>query len=293
MFRKLNTSLLTIAFKSIAVLPFSILSALSNFIYLLLYRVLHYRKKVVNINLKSAFPQSNNNQIKSIERKYYRHLAQLIVETIKGYFMTPKQLLERVILTQESQQLIQNLSTKKQNIVLMLGHYGNWEWPLLIMQKFTTHRPFALYAPLSSDKLDQFIKGKRERFGTTMLDATKPRSLLSHLRSQPFILAVVGDQSPTGRSNTHSTNFLAMNTLFFTGGEKIAEKMDAAVIYVHLEKIAFAQYIIHLELLTDDMTITQKGDITDKYAKKLENSIRQQPEFWIWSHKRWKNILSY
>lgn len=293
MFRKVNTVLLTFSLKLLSLLPFFILWVLSQLIYLILYKVVHYRKAVIHTNLTAALPHLSNEQLKNTQRHYYRHLSQLIIEVLKGYFMTSSQLMRRITLTTASQNLIDDINKDHRNIVLMLGHYGNWEWPLLIIQKFTTLRPFALYAPLSSKAMDDFIKKRRERFGTTMLDATKARNLLTNLRQQPSILAIVGDQSPTGRTNVHETKFLSLETRFFTGGEKIAKKINAAVVYVHLEKIAFAQYVVHLELLTEDASLKENGQVTEKFARKLEAKILQQPEFWIWSHKRWKNILPY
>ncbi len=277
----------------VAALPCWALQKVSLLIRFFLYHILHYRKDVIRLNLSYALPYLEQEEYRKVEKNFYTHLSELIVEVIKGLFIPIQELMSRITLTEESKALLNRFTQENRHVVLMLGHYGNWEWPLLIMQQYTSLRHFALYSPLSSKPLDEFIKKRRERFGAVMLDATKARNLMSTLRAQPSVLAVVGDQSPTGRAKVHQTNFLSLDTNFFTGGEKIAQKLQAAVVYVHLKKIDFARYEIHLVLISEQADREQEGQITEQYVRILEEKILQQPEFWLWSHKRWKNILPY
>lgn len=293
MTRKIIILFLTLFFGLIAVLPLSLLKYISRILYIFIYRIFNYRRDVINFNLIYALPYVKDEQFTYIEGAFYRHLSELIIEIIKGLFIPIDLLLKRIHLTEESALLIQRLTQEKRHVVLMLGHYGNWEWPLLIIQKYTTLKPFALYAPLSFKAMDGFLKERRERFGATMLDATKARNLISTLTAQPSVIAIVGDQSPTGRTRVHETRFLSIDTKFFNGAEKIAQKLNAAVVYVHMEKTAFAQYTVHLEILAKEAETVQEGMITEAYVRKLETKIQEKPEFWMWSHKRWKGTIPY
>lgn len=293
MTRKITILFLTVFFGLIAIIPLSLLKYISRIIYILIYKIFNYRRDVVNLNLIYALPYIKNEQFAIIEGAFYQHLSELIIEIIKGLYIPVDLLMRQIHLTEESRLLIERLTQEQRHIVLMLGHYGNWEWPLLIIQKYTTLKPFALYAPLSFKAMDGFLKERRERFGATMLDATKSRNLISTLSAQPSVTAIVGDQSPTGRSRVHETRFLSLDTKFFNGAEKIAQRLNAAVVYVHLEKTAFAKYTVHLEMLAKEAATAQEGTITEAYVRMLETKIQEKPEFWMWSHKRWKGSIPY
>lgn len=293
MLRKIIILFLTILFGSIAVFPFSVLRVFSKGIYFFMYKIFNYRRDVVNLNLIYALPDVKSEDLEQIEKDFYRHLSELIIEIIKGLFIPLNLLLQRITFTEETLQLIDRLNKTKSHAILMLGHYGNWEWPLMIIQNYTHMKPFSFYAPMSFKAMDDFIKERRERFGATMLDATKTQTVLETLKAQPSIIAIVGDQSPTGRSRVHETRFLSLDTKFFNGGEKLARNLDAVVLYVHLKKTGFAQYVIDLEVITEYPAELPEGEITEKYIRILESEIRQKPSNWVWSHKRWKGSIPY
>ncbi len=293
MLRKIIVLLLTILFGCIAVFPISVLRVFSRIIYTVLFKLLNYRRDVVNLNLIYALPDVKSEDLEKIEKDFYRHLSELIIEIIKGLYIPLDQLLKRMTFTDETIQLIDRLNKTQNHVILMLGHYGNWEWPLMIIQNYTHMKPFSFYAPMSFKAMDDFIKERRERFGATMLDATQTKNVLETLKAQQSIVAIVGDQSPTGRSRVHETRFLSLDTKFFNGGEKLARNLDAVVLYVHLKKTGFAQYTIDLEVITEYPKELTEGEITERYIRILEAEIRQKPSNWIWSHKRWKGSIPY
>lgn len=280
-------------FRWTAWLPFPVLERLGKALYWFLYKVVGYRKSVVLLNLNHAFPDWRNQTFYQTERRYYRYLSELILEVIKGFYMPLNQLLKRVSVDKDAQILISEMYSRHQQVVLMLGHYGNWEWPLLMIQKYTKYKPFALYMPLSNPYLDRYFKRKRQRFGATMLSVSEPRQIYAKLKDQPSILALVGDQSPTGRNRALPVSFLSMQTNFFLGGEKLAKRLDAAVLYVQMQRKGLGQYRISLKVITETPLQEAKGEITRKYASLLESDIKNKPEYWIWSHKRWKGQINY
>lgn len=277
----------------ISIIPFSLLKYLSRFLYFLIFKVLRYRNRIVRTNLYYALPYMEESKFKQVQPAFYQHLSELIIEVIKSWSISLKDLLQRITLDKASQNLIQKFTEENRHIILLLGHYGNWEWALLIIQKFTSLKAFAFYSSISNPTVDNYIKAKRERFGATMIDASKSRNFMQTLQKQASIVAVVADQSPTGRTNYFESRFLSLDTRFFIGGEKIARRLDAAVLYVHLEKVSFAKYIIHLETITDNISSLEDGVVTEQYIRRLESNIIQNPAYWLWSHKRWKGTLPY
>ena len=277
----------------IGILPFSILKLLSKFIRVFLYKILHYRRDVVNLNMIYALPFIEGEKFIAVEKGFYQHFSELILEIIKGFYISLQQLIPRVNIDAASKELLKKLSAENKHIVIMMGHYGNWEWPLLVIQQYTSLKSFAFYAPLSFKPLDQLIKKKRERFGTTMIDATRAKEFENLWKNQASIISLVGDQSPTGRTRTHDTRFLSLETKFFNGGERFAKSLEAAVLYVSLQKKGMGHYDVQLELITKDASKEENGVITEKYARILEKDILNQPEYWVWSHKRWKGSIPY
>lgn len=293
MLEKIKLAPLHLLFSIIAYCPTLVLRWLSKLVYFILYHLLSYRKKVVQVNIKHALSHLSEVEREKEVKAFYKHLSEIILEIIQGFYISSQKLQKQIIVSEKAQNLLNQIEQRNQQIVLMLGHYGNWEWPLLILQDYIRHQAFALYAPLSSPSMNNYMLQRRERFGAMMLDASQPRQILPKLKSQKSILAVVGDQSPTGRTNVYETDFLSLPTRFFTGGEKIARKLHAAVIYVRLEKLDFAKYQVHLELISENAALEPEDFITKKYTQLLEHDILKHPEFWIWSHKRWKNLLPY
>jgi KDO2-lipid IV(A) lauroyltransferase len=226
-------------------------------------------------------------------RKFYWHLSELILEVIKGMYLTKKEMHERMTLTEDSRILLKNYQSDQKNIVMLMGHYGNWEWASMMALQYCPLPYFSFYAPLSNPYLDEYIKEKRTRWGAVFLP---PKSLsigLEQMKGNTCQIGLVADQSPTGRKNIIQTRFLGLDTSFFTGPETISKSLNAAVIYVSLQKTGFGRYTIQMIPICDNASDMGENEIIQSYAGHLEKDILQHPEWWIWSHKRWKGQIPY
>lgn len=293
MVQKIILTFIHILLGLIGWMPFPLLKWWVCLIHFILFRVLNYRKDVTQLNLLYALPDLPSEDILKIEKKFYIHLSELVVEIIKGFFAPIERIQGRIHLTQKSKVLIQSSNVQDRNVVLLTSHYGNWELPLYLAPLYFSQKIFALYLPLSFKPLDTYMKNKREKLGATLLDATKIKEEIHQVHQQKSFVALVADQSPTGRKNIHVSRLLAMDTPFFTGAERLSKELNAIVMYAHIRKKGFFSYEIEVEILTDKPNEEPQGHIIEKYAKALESDITDEPQYWIWSHKRWKGSISY
>lgn len=288
------TLLLTILFGLIAVWPYSILKIFSRVVHFLLFRILYYRKDVVQLNMLYALPDTPSEEIFRAEKKFYRHFSELVIEVIKSFFIPLKDISKRVHFSDSSLQLIEKLKKEDRHIVLLGSHYGNWEMPIYSFRELEMdHQFYILYSPLSFGPMNDFFKERRERYGAKMINNRHLKEEFPQVYQQKSFIALIADQSPTGRTKVHETRFLALDTKFFNGGERIAKDLNAIVLYAHFNKRSFAQYDITLEILTDAPLQEEEGAITEKYVRALEKDIQKDPQYWLWTHKRWKGSISY
>lgn len=294
MIGKIITLFLTILLGIIAVWPFSILKIFSQAIHFVLFRVFNYRKDVVQLNLLYALPDTPSEEIFKIEKKFYIHLSELIIEIIKSFYISLEELQNRMHIHSDSLELIEKMKSEDKHIIILGSHIGNWEWPIYLTKVLNfSHRFFALYAPLSFKPMEHFIKEKRERLGAKMINIQNYKEEIQPVFQQKSIIAIIADQSPTGRKNVYNTRFLSLDTSFFNGAERLAKEINALVVYVHFQKKSFGRYDIHLKVLSENSIAEEEGAITEKYVRALEKDIHQAPQYWLWSHKRWKNSISY
>jgi KDO2-lipid IV(A) lauroyltransferase len=288
------TALLLSGFlRLIGFLPFLALKGLSRLIFFFLYYFPGYRKETVWLNLLYTLNDMKGKDLEKIRKQFYLHFSELILEVIKGLFISQAKMDNRVTLTPESRELLNHYHQNGRNIVMLMGHFGNWEWASMMAKVYCPLPYFSFYAPLSNPFADRYITEKRTRWGARFLTPKEFLPGLEAMQSQQCQVGLVADQSPTGRKNVYTTRFLGMDTNFFTGPERISRALDAAVIHVRLIKNGFARYTIQMELITDHMADLQENELTEMYARHLEKDILQHPEWWIWSHRRWKGQIPY
>lgn len=288
------TLLLTILFGLIAVWPYSILKIISRVVHFLLFKVLNYRKDVVQLNMLYTFPDTPSEEIFKAEKKFYRHFSDLIIEVIKSFYMPIEDIPKIIQLSPKTLQLIEKIRKEDRHVLLLGSHYGNWEFPIYLFKQLKLdHQFYALYSPLSFEPMNDFFKERRERYGAKMINNRNLKEELPQVYQQKSIIALIADQSPTGRTNFYETRFLGLDTKFFNGGERIAKDLNAMVLYCHFNKKDFAQYEIDVEILTEDPNQEVAGAITEKYVRALEKDIKNAPQYWLWTHKRWKGSISY
>lgn len=269
-------------------MPFWLLYLVSDGLYFILYYVIGYRKKVVLENLKNSFPEKSPDEIKKICKEYFRYLCDLVLETLKTLTISKEAMMKRCTMNPDSIKLMKKLYSEKKNLVLVVGHYGNWEWGGACFSYNLDYKLYVIYKPLANKHFDKLIYKMRSRPGTGLI-AFKDvlRSMIKH-KDHLNVTAFIADQTPHPES-AYWTTFLNQDTPVFVGTEKIAQKLDYPVVYSSLKKIKRGYYILSIDMLFEQPKNTSEGEITIAHTKKLEKEINAYPPIWLWSHKRWKH----
>ena len=270
----------------VSYLPFFWLYQLSNFTSFVLYRILGYRKKIVVDNLKNSFPNFSDQEIQRIIRRFYRHLGDMILETIKSFSMPLSTYTKVVRLT--DQQLFDKFYEQKRSCILALGHLDGFEWGVASLTSYIKHKVYCLYKPLKNQVLGKHLYKARQKTGVILIEsAIAFRKILQTKAENPSVYGFIADQSPSAK-DAYWTTFLNRDTAFFSGIEKISVKLDLPVIYLSISKPKRGECIITPKLITDQPKLTEAGYISEQYVRLLEEDIKKNPEIWLWSHKRWK-----
>jgi Kdo2-lipid IVA lauroyltransferase/acyltransferase len=273
---------------TITLLPLRVLFVLSDFLFLVLYYFPSYRRKVVAQNLRNSFPEKTEKELHVIGKKFYRHLADLFIEILKLTHLSEAEHRRRV--TFSNLQVLDNLLVQKRDVAAVLGHYNNWEW-LSILSKCTGYKLSPIYKPLQNKYFDNFLTSLRNKYNTNPVAMSNIiREIISDRKENiNAISAFVSDQTPAITSIRYWTDFLNQETPVYTGIEKIASKYDMALVYFDITKIKRGYYNMNVELMFEHTAGLPEHLITETHVKRLEKTIRDKPEYWIWSHRRWKH----
>lgn len=272
-----------------ALLPLRVLYALSDFMYLVVYRLLHYRIKVVRRNLRNAFPDRSEDEIERIERGFYHHLCDCIVETVKLLHISDREMMQRVEL--HNTELVEATGADGVPIILFLGHYGNWEWvPTIAMYVAQPHTLGTLYRPLKNEVMDRVMLRIRSRFRVEHIPMRSAYRQIVQLKStgNPFMIGFIADQRPTGGGHHNWTEFLNQDTLYNVGGETIGNRIAARYVFLDVEKTHRGHYSMTFREMNPKPQDGEEYPYTIEYYRLLEENIRRAPEYWLWSHNRWK-----
>ncbi len=272
----------------VTLLPLRVLYIMSDFLYLLLYYFPSYRRKVVAKNLKNAFPDKIEEELKRIEKRFYRHLADVFIETLKLTHMSKAQLMRRCTIT--NPEILERLYQQKRDIIAVLGHYNNWEW-LIIFPEYSNYKFTTIYKPLQNKYFDRFLNNLRGQFDTVLVPMSFIlREIINDRKNNILTFsAFIADQTPVKNDIKYWTTFLNQDTPVYLGAEKIASRYDMAVIFLNLQKVRRGYYNVNVEVLFDHTAGLPEYLITETHVRRLEEIIRKKPEFWIWSHRRWKH----
>tara|TARA_B100001287_G_scaffold39130_1_gene28318 strand:- start:25655 stop:26509 length:855 start_codon:yes stop_codon:yes gene_type:complete len=268
----------------ISYLPYRLLYIVSNFLAFIFKNVIQYRKEVIYKNLKNSFPDKNNIEIKTLINKFYNHFSDLIIESFKGFTISKKQIIQR--LQVENQHVIDKF--KNQNIILIGGHYNNWEICGQGLPNYFDHELFAIYKPLKNSFFNEKMKVSREKFGLKMIPMKYTKRYFEKSARRPKAILFGSDQSPSNIKRAYWTKFLNQETAFLQGAEKYAVEFDWPVIYGSINKIKRGFYKVNYQIITEKPSNCSKGYIISKFAQLLEKDIKNKPEYWLWSHNRWK-----
>ncbi|MFH1001344.1 MAG: lysophospholipid acyltransferase family protein [Bacteroidota bacterium] len=267
-------------------LPFFILFRISDFFYLLT-RLVGYRSKIIDKNLRNSFPGKEKKEIRRIKRKYYRHFADIFFETFKGLFLNSNQIKKRYKF--RNLEILEDLYKNNRSVMLVTGHYGNWEWMISLPLHNNQFDTLIAYRPLHNPFFDKFIYKVRIKFGAKLISMQQtPKTILEYSRQNKRIISyLLVDQAPR-KENPFWITFLNQPTQFFQGAERISMKTKQAVVYADIQKKKRGYYEIYFDLLFEKPEETKPGEITTRIVRRLEQEIITRPEFWLWSHNRWK-----
>ena len=253
--------------------------------FLFIFYIIKYRRKVVKQNLKNSFPRKTDKELNNIERKFYHHFSDLIFEIIKLTSISEGNLRKRVIFT--NPELFKKY--KEESIVLAVSHYGNWEWGISGISLNTEQKMMGVYKKLNNLFFNNFMNKNRAKFGADLVEINETFRYLIKNKDNPKIIGLLADQSPTKNDSNYWTTFLNQQTSVYLGPEKISRKFNYPVLFCSMKKIKRGYYEVFIEELCTNPEKTTEGEITSIYLQKAEEKIKENPEFWLWTHRRWKH----
>ena len=273
----------------LSLLPLRVLYLMADGMYLLIYYVVGYRKKMVRKNLTDSFPEKTAQEIIRIEKDFYRWFCDYLVETIKLLTISQKEIKRRMVF--KNLETLNEVIATGQSVALYLGHYCNWEWITTIPLWMPPEVKFGhIYHALENADMDRLFLRLRERHGAESIPmASALRRLAEYRRDgQQVMIGYISDQVPFWNNIHHWLDFLHHDTPVLTGTERLVRRAGHAVFYAHITRPRRGYYVAELKLIARDPKATKDFELTDAYFRLLEQTIRQAPQFWLWTHNRWK-----
>lgn len=272
----------------ITLLPLRVLYVFSDFFYILIYYVAGYRKRVVFTNLKNSFPEKSQKEIKKIARTYYRHLCDYFIESLYTINISEKEIKKRY--TYKNPEVLSSILSQNKGVIVACGHYGNWEW-FISISLYIKNPLLGIYHPIKNQYFNEFYKRIRGKFGGISVPMSiSVKEMIKYSRNKiGTITLFLIDQRPIWSSIRYWTTFLNQETPVLQGSELIAKKLDQAVVFMDIQKVKRGYYEIEFELISNNPRETKENEITEANTRKLEDIIRKNPDYWLWSHKRWKH----
>lgn len=277
-----------IILKPLSLLPLPLLYVIADVLYVILAYVIPYRKDVINTNITISFPAKSSKEIKQITKGFYQFLADLVVETIWNFSLSEKEARKRLVV--ENPEILDKYYQEGKDVIIVVGHYNSWEFMLAAFNLMVSHRGAVIYTSLTDQFLDKVFKDFREKFGMKLLTKGEVKHAFQNGLDKPMAILFGSDQAPSSSKRAYWTNFLNQDTAVAIGVEKYAIKYGLPVFFGGLKKVKRGYYSINLELLTADPLKTKEGEISEMHVNALERIIQENPEYWLWSHKRWKRV---
>ena len=278
---------------ALSLLPLWVHYLFSDVLFLLVAYVLRYRHRVIWKNLKDSYPDKSETELKRLQRQVYHHMCDLIAETIKYSTISHKHIMRRM--TFKGSEQVGEILNSGQSIALLLGHYGNWEWVTSLALWLPPMRDGValgqLYHPLENKVMDRVVLKVRNRMGPVCVPKNDTlRWLIGHKQAgNPSMLGYINDQVPKWENIHHWLTFLNhKNTPVFTGIERIVHSQNQAVVYLDVKRVGRGRYECEYQVITRDPSTMGKFELTDIYFKLMEQTINRAPQYWLWSHNRWK-----
>jgi KDO2-lipid IV(A) lauroyltransferase len=269
----------------LSMMPYFISNLLiGQVLFFLAYRIFRYRYLVIAQNISRSFPEKSYHDVEQLIKAYYQHLATMIVEITRFFSIQSHQQLKHV--TFPNLELLDHYYTQNKNVIVLLGHYGNWEYLNVLPMKLK-YEVNAIYKPLTNLIAEKFAQRVRARFGMRLIPSSQALRQLLKAQEKPQLSLFIADQYP-GKNTKCVLPFLNQTTMMFNGAEKLARATNAVVVYADIVPLKANYWEISFSLITESAAQTSDDEITAAFCNKLEETIAAQPAYWLWSHRRWK-----
>lgn len=272
----------------ISILPFKVLYLISDFIYLILYYIIGYRKEVVLYNLTLTFPEKSKTELIQLRKKFYHHFVDVFIEMIKSFTVSKKEVYKHYKYTNID--FFTELYKDGKSVVLVGPHYANWEW-IMSLDSFVDYKGYAAYTKVNNPYFNKKVLNSRAKFGTNLIQTSKIISEMKFNKKNNIqsMYGLLSDQSPQLRKTFYWRTFFGVQVPVHTGAEMLAKKHDMNVVYMDVKKIKRGYYETTFSLITNEASKHPNYEITDLFIDKVEKQVRDQPEFYFWTHKRFKH----
>lgn len=272
--------------KPLSFLPMWALYVLSDLLYLIMRCGLTYRKKVVFSNLSLAFPNKPHEEIRAIAWKFYRHFCDLLAESVRLFSISKEEAIARFKVV--NPEVLDALALQSKSALLVGGHYNNWELFAVATAPQIPHQLLGIYTPLTNAFFERKFSESRSKFGLVLVPKKMVKETFERYRNHLTVTTFAIDQSPRKSQKVYWTRFLGQDTAVHFGAEKYAKDYHYAVVYGSARKVKRGYYELRFELIEANAPETQEGAITGRMTHLLEQQIHEFPEYWLWTHKRWK-----
>lgn len=272
---------------SISMLPFPVLYLFSDFVYFVVYRIIGYRKKTVRENLALALPHLSDKERFVIEKKFYHHMCDMFLETIKTMNISKKEICKRFVF--KNIEVYKEVEKHDKSIAIICSHYASYEW-IISMNYYSDFIGYGIYKQLKNPYFDKLVHRIRSKFNARLITTKKtvPTIINNNKNNVLALYGFASDQSPKAKSAQHWANFMGMEVPVYVGAELLSKRYDMALLYLNTKKVKRGYYEATLEILAEHPKDFPDFELTDQYLKLLEKQIYEAPEYYLWTHKRWK-----
>ncbi|HON19394.1 MAG TPA: lysophospholipid acyltransferase family protein [Salinivirgaceae bacterium] len=270
-------------------MPFWMLYGLSDFLRFMLFYVIRYRRKVVFSNFNRCFPEKSEREIRQIAWKFYRNLADITLESIKGFYLSKEEICRRWRVI--NPELLDDYYRNNRDVLNLAAHYANWEWGILALDAQIKHQAVSIYKPMSNQRMENWSRAKRERFGMQLVPIWRTKEFFGSPKEKPVSVVLAADQNPTNKDKAIVVKFFGYDTACLHGPEAFGRGAGIPLVYFDVQRVKRGFYTMEIIPMFDNPQKTTPTEITRVYMSKVEAVIRQKPEDYLWSHRRWKHSV--
>ena len=276
----------------LSILPFRVLYLFSDFLSFVLFRIIGYRKEVVLDNIKMAFPEKSEKEIRKIRRQFFKHFTDVFMEMIKSITISEKNVHKRFVF--EDIEVINDLYKKNRSVIVVGSHYANWEW-MVSINNLVHHKGYAVYTPIGNKYFDKMMLKYRTKYGGDFIkpSVAKKTYIENEKNGVLTINALVSDQSPQMKKTQYWSTFFNAFVPVHVGAEKIAKELNQAVVYYKVSKVKRGHYKCTFKLLAENPREFEDFKITDMFLREVEHQVAEAPQYYFWTHKRFKHMDKY